>query len=297
MEKTSIQTNEPLHVFWSEDYVLERDVETRRKSGPLAALLNNGEVANVKLVEPTPITRTELLTIHEPQYIDKLTTKDENLARSIFASTGGVRDAVDAMFKFGKSGSLSSGLHHAKPDTEYGLCYLNGLALAALRAISVHGVGNIGVLDLDAHCGGGTFTMLGDNPNVTLADVSCNSFDSWLPNSNRHFLKVISDGREYLDAVKRSLAHLKNVDALIYHAGMDPFEDDGMGGMSGITREVLAERERLVAQWCEDHQKPAMFVLAGGYCGSKLDIDGLVRMHLLTIKEFARIRINTARTD
>ena len=164
MEKTSIQTNEPLHVFWSEDYVLERDVETRRKSGPLAALLNNGEVANVKLVEPTPITRTELLTIHEPQYIDKLTTKDENLARSIFASTGGVRDAVDAMFKFGKSGSLSSGLHHAKPDTEYGLCYLNGLALAALRAINIHEVGNIGVLDLDAHCGGGTFTMLGDNP-------------------------------------------------------------------------------------------------------------------------------------
>jgi acetoin utilization deacetylase AcuC-like enzyme len=139
--------------------------------------------------------------------------------------------------------------------------------------------------------------MLGNNPKVTLADVSCNSFDSWLPNSNRHFLEVISEGREYLDAVKRSLAHLTNVDALIYNAGMDPFEDDGMGGMSGITREVLAERERLVAQWCEDHQKPAMFVLAGGYCGSKLNIDGLVRMHLLTIKEFARIQIRIAATD
>jgi hypothetical protein len=40
-----------------------------------------------------------------------------------------------------------------------------------------------------------------------------------------------------------------------------------------------------------------MFVLAGGYCGSKLNIDGLVRMHLLTIKEFARIQIRIAATD
>jgi len=297
MEKTSNQINELLPVFWSEDYVLESGVETRTKSGPLAALLKNGEVANVKIVKPTPISRTELLTIHEPQYIDRLTTEDENLARSIFASTGGVRDAVDAMFKYGRSGSLSSGLHHAKPDSAYGLCYLNGLALAALRAIQTHAIKNIGVLDLDAHCGGGTFTMLGDNPNVTLADVSCNSFDSWSSKSERHHLEVIQDACEYLDAVKRSLAHLANVDALIYNAGMDPFEDDGMGGMKGITREVLAERERLVAQWCEDNQKPAMFVLAGGYCGSKLDVNGLVRMHLMTIREFARIQIKVKTSD
>jgi hypothetical protein len=63
------------------------------------------------------------------------------------------------------------------------------------------------------------------------------------------------------------------------------------GGMPGITREVLAERERLVAQWCEDTQTPAMFVLAGGYGGKNLDLDGVARLHLPTIREFARILI------
>ncbi len=290
-------TNNQLPVFWSDDYVMASGVETRTKSGPLAKILKNCEVPGVEIMSPAPATREELLTIHEPQYVDQLINGDEELARSILASTGGVRDALDAMLKFGKAGSLSSGLHHAKPNEDFGLCYINGLALAALRAINHHGIKKVGVYDLDAHCGGGTFTMLGDNPNVILADVSCNTFDSWQPKSDRHFLKIVNSSSEYLEAVRVGLAHLTGVDALIYNAGMDPFEDDRMGGLSGITREVLAERERMVAQWCEDTNTPAMFVLAGGYCNSKSDLNRLVRLHLITVKEFARINTRNFNKD
>ena len=282
-----------LPIYWSPDYVLNSGVETRTKSGPLAKLLIGGEVPGVDLITPLPITREELLEIHGEQYIDRLVNIERpELTRSIFASTGGVRDALDAMFFHGKSGSCSSGLHHAGRDYDKGLCYINGLALAALRAISKHGVKKVAVLDTDSHCGGGTFQLVGDNEKVLLADVSCNSYDIWKPNSERHHLKVVDSANEYLDAVKQALKHIDGVDALIYNAGMDPFEDCMTGGMPGITREVLAERERLVAQWCEDTQTPAMFVLAGGYGGKNLDLDGVARLHLPTIREFARIRIN-----
>jgi acetoin utilization deacetylase AcuC-like enzyme len=281
-----------LPIYWGSDYVLDSGVETRTKSGPIAKILIGGEVPGVDLIAPLPITREELLAIHSEQYIDGLINDEKpELTRSIFASTGGVRDALDAMFVHGKAGSLSSGLHHAKRDHEYGLCYINGLALAALRAISKHGVKKVAVLDTDSHCGGGTFQLVGDNEKTVLADVSCNSYDIWQPNSDRHHLKVVKSANEYLDAVKQALKHLEGVDALIYNAGMDPFEDCLTGGMPGITREVLAERERLVAQWCEDTQTPAMFVLAGGYGGKNLDLDGVARLHLPTIREFARIRI------
>jgi acetoin utilization deacetylase AcuC-like enzyme len=281
-----------LPIYWGPDYVLDSGVETRTKSGPLAKILLGGEVPGVDLIAPLPITREELLAIHDEQYIDGLINDEKpELTRSIFASTGGVRDALDAMFVYGKAGSLSSGLHHAKRDHEYGLCYINGLALAALRAISKHGVKKVAVLDTDSHCGGGTFQLVGDNEKIVIADVSCNSYDIWQPNSDRHHLKIVNSANEYLDAVKQALKHLDGVDALIYNAGMDPFEDCMTGGMPGITREVLAERERLVAQWCEDTQTPAMFVLAGGYGGKNLDLDGVARLHLPTIREFARIRI------
>jgi len=281
-----------LPIYWGPDYVLNSGVETRTKSGPLAKLLIGGEVPGVDLITPLPITREELLEIHGEQYIDRLVNIEQpELTRSIFASTGGVRDALDAMFKHGRAGSLSSGLHHAKRDHEYGLCYINGLALAALRAISKHGVKKVAVLDTDAHCGGGTFQLVGENERVVLADVSCNSYDIWRPNSDRHYLEIVRSASEYLDAMQRALDHLEGIDVLIYNAGMDPFEDCSTGGMPGITREILEERERLVAQRCEDTQTPAMFVLAGGYGGKNLDLDGVARLHLPTIREFARIRI------
>ena len=285
-------TTNNLPIYWGPDYVLGSGVETRTKSGPLAKILIDGEVPGVELITPLPITREELLVIHDAQYVDGL-INDENpeLTRSIFASTGGVRDALDAMFVNGTAGSLSSGLHHAKYGKAEGYCFVNGLALVAQRAISKHEVNKVAVLDTDAHCGGGTFQLVGENEQVLLADVSCNSFDSWQPSSDRHYLEIVHNASEYLDAVTRALDHLEGVDAIIYNAGMDPFEGCDTGGMRGITREILAERERLVAQWCEDTQTPAMFVLAGGYGGRNLDLDGVARLHLPTIKEFARIRI------
>ena len=284
-------TKNNLPIYWGPDYVLESGVETRTKSGPLAKILLGGEVPGIEIIAPLPATREELLVIHDEKYVDRLLSGDPDLARSILASTGGVRDALDAIFVHGKSGSCSSGLHHAGRNYSKGLCYINGLALAALRAIKLFGAIKVGILDTDSHCGGGTFQLVGENENVILADVSCDSFDVWQPNSKRHHLKIVGNANDYLDAVKRALTHIEGIDALIYNAGMDPFEGCSTGGMRGITREVLAERERLVAQWCEDTQTPAMFVLAGGYGGPNLDLDGVARLHLPTIREFARIRI------
>ena len=285
-------TTNNLPIYWGSDYVIGSGVETRTKSGPLAKILIDGEVPGVELITPLPITREELLVIHDAQYVDGIINdKNTELTRSIFTSTGGVRDALDAMFVNGTAGSLSSGLHHAKYGKAEGYCFVNGLALVAQRAISKHEVNKVAVLDTDAHCGGGTFELVGENEQVLLADVSCNSYDSWQPSSDRHYLEIVHNASEYLDAVIRALDHLEGVDAIIYNAGMDPFEGCDTGGMRGITREILAERERLVAQWCEDTQTPAMFVLAGGYGGRNLDLDGVARLHLPTIKEFARIRI------
>jgi acetoin utilization deacetylase AcuC-like enzyme len=121
---------------------------------------------------------------------------------------------------------------------------------------------------------------------VRLADVSTNSYDSWKSFELRHHLKVVRDSNNYLVEVEKALKHLSGIQFLIYNAGMDPFEGCSIGGLSGITREVLQRREKLVADWCRENNVPVLFVLAGGYAGPKLDLEGVARLHLLTISEF-----------
>lgn len=70
---------------------------------------------------------------------------------------------------------------------------------------------------------------------------------------------------------------------VIYNAGMDPFERCEVGGLRGITIDVLRQREQLVFDWARHRSVPVAFVLAGGYTGSALSRDGLVDLHLLTL--------------
>jgi hypothetical protein len=70
---------------------------------------------------------------------------------------------------------------------------------------------------------------------------------------------------------RRAAVRAARFDLCLYNAGMDPYEKCPMGGMPGITRDVLARRERLVFAWCQRRRLPVAFVLAGGYVGPRLD--------------------------
>ena len=285
-------TNTTLTVFYNDEYVNPNDAETRTKAEPLARMIEQGEVSGVVLKSPRSVTREQLLQIHDAQYLDELWGKHPRFLASILASTGGVLAALDQAMIDGASGTLSSGLHHAQRGADNGLCYLNGLALVVHVAIEKYALTDVGILDTDAHWGGGTFQLVGSNPKVRISDVTVSNFDSWQSSESRHHLKMVNDPSVYLDEVKKALTHLEGVDFLVYNAGMDPFEDCGIGGMRGITREILGERERLVAQWCLDTKTPALFTLAGGYTGTNLDLEGVARLHLPTIREFQRIIVS-----
>jgi acetoin utilization deacetylase AcuC-like enzyme len=285
-------TNTTLTVFYNDEYVNPNDAETRTKAEPLVRMIEQGEVSGVVLKSPRSVTREQLLQIHDAQYLDELWGKHPRFLASILASTGGVLAALDQAMIDGASGTLSSGLHHAQRGADNGLCYLNGLALVVHVAIEKYALTDVGILDTDAHWGGGTFQLVGSNPKVRISDVTVSNFDSWQSSESRHHLKMVNDPSVYLDEVKKALTHLEGVDFLVYNAGMDPFEDCRIGGMRGITREILEERERLVAQWCLDTKTPALFTLAGGYTGTNLDLEGVARLHLSTIREFQRIIVS-----
>ena len=276
--------------------------DTTRKARWVAESLAVSPIPGIELHEPAPLTRDQVIDAHAPDYVHAIETGspselarsqgfswDEGLWPMVLASNGGVVAAATTALRRGVAGSLSSGLHHARHARGAGFCTFNGLVIAAREALAA-GARSVLILDLDAHCGGGTASMIVDEPRIQQIDVSVDGFDSY-PSSEQARLDIVSDGSEYLPTVRQRLAEVErhDFDLCLYNAGMDPCEECATGGLPGITRQVLADREGMVFKWCANRGLPVAFVLAGGYVGPHLDQGGLVELHRLTLSWAAEV--------
>ena len=286
-------------IFYNDTYVVTgRGLETVRKANEVARRILE-QFPDIKLVSPEPANVEQLLLAHTAEYVEAFLSGEpyhvasaalgewsEEVVASVLASTGGVIEAALAALKSGRAGSLSSGLHHAKSDHGAGFCTINGLAIAALVVLQ-NGAKSVGILDIDAHCGGGTFEILGSNPLIRIGDVSTNGYDAWQSGQERHKLEITTDPDTYLDVVAEMLEHIGSVDLLLLNAGMDPADGGSAGSTRGFTSELLEARERLVAEWCERTNTPVAFVLAGGYVGSGLTLGDVADLHVHTVAAIA----------
>jgi acetoin utilization deacetylase AcuC-like enzyme len=286
-------------VFYTREYVGSGYAfDTTRKAQWVAGSLVSSPIPGIQLLEPASLTRDEVAVVHDPEYVRAVETGaprrlaesqgfewDPGLWPMVLASNGGAVAAAHAALEHGVAGSLSSGLHHARRGKGAGFCTFNGLALAARSALAA-GAQSVLILDLDAHCGGGTASLIAGEPRILQLDVAVNRVDAYTSSSQAH-LEVVQAASEYLPTVHRLLDELDRrraeFDLCLYNAGMDPSEDCFIGGQAGITRDILAERERTVFEWCCGRKTAIAFVLAGGYIGPRMDEARLVNLHRLTL--------------
>lgn len=270
--------------------------ETTRKAAWVAESLAVEAIPGIELVANVPLTESEVAIVHDPDYVTAVRTGeprelaqsqgfawDPELWHMVLASNGGVIAAVANAMADGVAGSLSSGLHHARRDRGAGFCTFNGLAIAALRALE-QGAKRVLIIDLDAHCGGGTHSLLSMRPQVHQLDVAVDDFDFYQPEGS-NTLDMIREADRYLPTIERRLDELANesFDLCLYNAGMDAYQYSSVGGLAGIDEQVLARREGMVFAWCRKRKLPVAFVLAGGYLSPRLDQAGLVALHRLTL--------------
>ena len=283
-------------VYYNPDYVAsEYAFDTTRKAGELAARIERGG-SSATLIDPFELVgRTEQLIAraHSPAYVEAVRSGnptglaesqgfdwDPKIATMATAHSAGLVAAVTAVLsgptRF--AGSLSSGLHHARRDKGAGYCTFNGLVVAANAAIEL-GAERLLVLDLDAHCGGGTRSMT-DPDSVVQIDVSTVGFDTWSPEGVDALLMARPDG--YLAKVAEALRLADSAgtfDLVLYNAGMDPAN-------SGVSAADLKAREQMVAEWVRNREYRLVYALAGGYTGYDLTMSDLVELHYLTVEAF-----------
>src|SRR5262245_17420809 len=243
-----------MRVFYSPDYVAAGHAfDTTRKAQWIADSIT--PTPSIELVAPAPLTRDQVEAVHDPAYVRAIETGeprhvaesqgfrwDRALWQAVLASNGGVVAAARAAMEDGVAGSLSSGLHHARRDTGQGFCTFNGLAIAAKSALAA-GARAVLIVDLDAHCGGGTASLIAGDARIRQIDVSVSSVDTYA-GTDQCRLAMAREASEYLPSVRRMLASVDGdgFDLCLYNAGMDPYENCAIGGLAGITQDMLAER-------------------------------------------------------
>lgn len=206
-------------------------------------------------------------------------------------ASGGTLDACRVALEEGLAANLAGGTHHAFAGRGEGFCVLNDSAIAA-RALRAEGlVTQVVVLDTDVHQGNGTASVLRGDPHVFTFSIHGaknypfhkeeSDLDVPLPDSadDEAFLAALSGALDLvLDQATWDLA--------IFLAGADPFEDDKLGRLC-VTKEGLAERDRMVLEGCRERDIPVTVTMAGGYAKK---VEDTVDIHFQTIKRAAALR-------
>ncbi len=199
-------------------------------------------------------------------------------------SSGATIAACRAAFDDGVAVNLAGGTHHAHADRGEGFCVFNDAAIAARLMQAERRASRVAIVDLDVHQGNGTASILARDESVFTLSLH--------GEHNYPFAKAVSDldvalpdgtgDADYLDALDRALSQMLARFApqlIIYLAGADPHEGDRLGRLK-LSSDGMAERDRRVLAFAQQHGLPVAIAMAGGY---GRDIEQTVAIHLQTV--------------
>ncbi|MBV9454842.1 MAG: histone deacetylase [Rubrobacter sp.] len=297
-----------MKVFYSDKFVLPLPEGHRfpmQKYSMLRERVEQGDICKPgELRVPHAATDLEILSAHKPSYLRKvvtgaLTMKEtrrigfpwsEMMVERSRRSSGGTLDACRTALEEGLAANLAGGTHHAFAGCGEGFCVLNDSAIAA-RTLRDEGlVEKVVVLDTDVHQGNGSAAILQEDLSIFTFSVhgaknypfrkESSDLDIALQDGadDGVFLEALAKGLEQaLDHARASLA--------IFLAGADPFVGDHLGRLS-VSKEGLAERDRLVFGSCRERDIPVAVTMAGGYAR---EVSDTVDIHFQTIQRAATL--------
>jgi acetoin utilization deacetylase AcuC-like enzyme len=236
-----------------------------------------------EFVEPNPASEQDILTVHSPEYIDRIknaeaqgyldgdTPAPKNIYEYALHSAGG---ALLAAQENGFSFMRPPGHHAGRNGTALGaptlgFCYFNNIAIAVKKLDKP-----TLILDIDGHHGNGTQETFQGDPKVTFISLhrsptypgtgltsqgNCLNFP--LPYSTGDSL--------YLRTLEKALSQVNTdaVEAVAISAGFDAHQGD-LASLD-LTHEGYREIGRMVGAL----NKPVFVVLEGGYIGEYVGRD------------------------
>lgn len=253
----------------------------------------------------------DLLRCHPQRYIDRIrravpsegwvqvdgdTYLSPGSWQAALRAVGGISAAVDAVVREGGRAFLAARPpgHHAERETAMGFCLFGTVAIGAMRALDVHGLSRVAVLDFDVHHGNGTQDLLWDESRVRF--VSSHQMPLY-PGSGHASergahgqitnlpLRSGSGGVEMRAAWQPVLADLARwqPELILISAGFDAHRDDPLAGLNW-REEDFAWLTRAICDLAEEScGGRVVSALEGGY-----DLEALAASVAAHVEELNR---------
>ena len=261
-------------------------------------LLASDQVAMENFHIPPAAALEDITRVHDEDYIRRfingeLTPKEirpiglpwsREIVERARRSAGGTIAACRSALQENIAINLGGGTHHAFHDRGQGYCILNDAAIAARALQAQKQVEKILIIDCDVHQGNGTAAFFKNDPSVFT--FSIHGKKNFPYKKEKSDLDIALDDAagddEYLKELERGLAvSFEQIDAnlVIYLAGADPYKEDRFGRLA-LTKNGLAQRDRMVFNACHASGLPVAVTLAGGYAR---EVSDTVDIHFQTV--------------
>jgi acetoin utilization deacetylase AcuC-like enzyme len=195
---------------------------------------------NFEFVQPEPAREEDLLLVHSQAHVSHI-EKDTHLFEVASLAVGGAIRASEMAL----AGEPAFGLtrppgHHASPNSCWGFCYFNNIAVAIRRLLHAGKISRVLIIDFDLHFGDGTNNTFAGDPNVVYYHMGI-------------------DPRE----LERFLSKAEDFEMLAVSAGFDRAVADWGGALTDDDYEQIGE---LLNRFSDGRTRGRRFaVLEGGY--------------------------------
>jgi acetoin utilization deacetylase AcuC-like enzyme len=268
----------------------------------LREALSVGDAELFDLRAAPPISREDLLRIHDSSYVDSFLAGpidpqkmrrigfpwSPGLVERTLASVGGTLAATQAALQIGIAGTLAGGTHHAFRAEGSGFCVFHDIAVACAWVFAHTKIQRVAVVDLDVHQGDGTAAIFEADARVfTLSLHGERNFPLRKQRSSLdiEFPDKTSD-EQYLAALREALGQVWRFqpELVFFQSGVDALASDQLGRLS-LTLAGLAMRDRMVIEQATERAVPLAITLGGGY---SRPIEATVEAHAQTFRLAAR---------
>lgn len=206
------------------------------EAGRMEAIVK--ELGDYEFVQPERAREEDVLLVHTRAHYEYVKSEEEVFDVAMLA-VGGAILASRISFSEPAFALIRPPGHHASPDSAWGFCYFNNVAIAVRKLILEGKVKRAVIVDFDLHFGDGTANAFRNDESVSYYHMS---------------------GRN-IEGIEDFLRK-KEFDVVAVSAGFDRHKED-WGGL--LETEDYTEIGKIIAEVCEEKSTKRFAVLEGGY--------------------------------